>query len=105
MTSFDCITCDGECSLIEKRKNEVNQQFANGDIDIMERDHLLDELRADEPQDDFGVCTQLEAAAVQFAMDYGPLNAARSGDEEARAKMGLLLMTALVENGLSPTPV
>lgn len=48
LTDFDCITCDGECALIEKRKNAVNEQFANGDIDIMERDHLLDELRADE---------------------------------------------------------
>lgn len=48
LTDFDCITCDDECSLIEKRKQRVHEQFSNGDIDIMERDHLLDELRADE---------------------------------------------------------
>lgn len=48
MTDLDCISCDDECALIEKRKAEVNIAFANGDIDISERDHLLDELRADE---------------------------------------------------------
>ena len=48
MTDIDCISCDDECALIERRKAQINQQFANGDIDILERDHLLDELRAHE---------------------------------------------------------
>ncbi len=48
LTDFDCLTCDDECALIEKRKKEVNERFANGDVDLLERDHLLAELRADE---------------------------------------------------------
>lgn len=46
----------------------------------------------------------IKNAAVAFANDYGPLNAANSGDEEARQEMAQRLHRALRDQGLSIVP-
>jgi hypothetical protein len=47
---------------------------------------------------------RLEAAAVEFARDHGPLHAATNGDPAARAKVADRLGAALLRNGLTANP-
>lgn len=42
----------------------------------------------------------IRRAAVRFANDYGPLNAANNGDERARHEMALKLFKIMAEEGL-----
>lgn len=48
--------------------------------------------------------TRLQAAAVAFASDYGPLTAAREGDKKARAKVADKLAEALQRQGFDLVP-
>jgi hypothetical protein len=43
---------------------------------------------------------KIEAAAIAFANDYGPLPAANRGDAKARSELALRLMGFLEKNGL-----
>ena len=47
---------------------------------------------------------RLENAAVGFARDFGPLNAASAGDKKARAKVADQLSHFLMKNNLTVNP-